>query len=105
MFKGTNDIGVIGTRHGEKKHECLLNREEMVRSNDLGDYFRIASDNRDLNYSLYFEEGQQKVSTVEDYTSGNTKQLNDEELEEMLLKLEYVRQELENPNVNFGGHA
>lgn len=105
MFSGTNEIGVIGTRHGEKKHECLMNREEMVRSNDLGNYFQIASDNRDLNYSLYFEQGERKIAQIDDYTSGNTKQLSDEELQEMLLKLDYVRQELENSHVNFGGHA
>ena len=105
MFNGTNEIGVIGTRHGEKKHECLMNREEMVRSKDLGDYFRIASDNRDLNYSLYFEKGEQQVSKIDDYTSGNTNQLSDEELEELLMKLEYVRRELASPHVIFGGHA
>jgi UDP-N-acetylglucosamine 4,6-dehydratase len=105
MFNGSNEIGVIGTRHGEKKHECLMNREEMVRSEDLTDYFRIASDNRDLNYSLYFEQGERKIAQVDDYTSGNTKQLSDDELEELLMKLEYVRQELVSPHVNIGGHA
>jgi UDP-N-acetylglucosamine 4,6-dehydratase/5-epimerase len=105
MFAGKSEIRVIGTRHGEKKHECLMNREEMVRSEDLGDYYRIASDARDLNYSLFFEEGEEKIATYEDYTSANTHQLSDEELEAMLLKLEYVRQELESSSINFGGHA
>ncbi len=105
LFHSDNEIRVIGTRHGEKKHECLLNREEMVRSEDLGAYYRIASDNRDLNYSIYFEQGERRISANEDYTSGNTKQLTDAELEELLLKLEYVRQELETPQVTFGGHA
>jgi UDP-glucose 4-epimerase len=82
-----------------------MNREEMVRSNDLGDYFQIASDNRDLNYSLYFEQGEKKIAQIDDYTSGNTKQLTDDELEELLMKLDYVRSELETPHVNFGGHA
>ena len=104
LFNADSEIRVIGTRHGEKKHECLLNREEMVRSEDLGGYYRIASDNRDLNYSLYFEEGERQVSVNEDYTSGNTKQLTDEELEAMLMELAYVRQELESTKANFGGH-
>ena len=105
LFNGTNEVRVIGTRHGEKKHECLLNREEMVRSEDLGDYYRIVSDNRDLNYSMYFEQGDKQLASLDDYTSGNTKQLSDEELEAMLLKLDYVQAELASPHVNLGGHA
>lgn len=105
MFNGSNEIRVIGTRHGEKKHECLLNREEMVRSEDLGDYYRIHSDNRDLNYSMYFEQGNSKVDKLDDYTSGNTHRLSDGELEELLLSLPYVMRELQSPEVNFGGHA
>lgn len=95
LFKGESEIVVIGTRHGEKQHECLLNREEMVRSEDLGGYYRIDSDARDLNYALFFEEGEKKIATAEDYTSGNTRMLSDEELEEMLLKLDYVRKQLQ----------
>ena len=94
MFKSESEIVVIGTRHGEKLHECLLNREEMVRSEDLGDYYRIVSDARDLNYALFFEEGEKKIAKAEDYTSGNTKMLSDAELEEMLLKLDYVQDQL-----------
>jgi UDP-N-acetylglucosamine 4,6-dehydratase/5-epimerase len=94
LFHATNEVRVIGTRHGEKKHESLLNREEMVRAEDLDQYYRIPSDSRDLNYALYFEKGERKVSVVEDYTSANTHQLSDEELKEMLLKLDYVRREL-----------
>lgn len=94
VFNASNEIRVIGTRHGEKKHESLLNREELVRSEDLGGYYRIPSDSRDLNYSLYFEKGERKISAVEDYTSANTHQLSDDELKAMLLKLDYVRQEL-----------
>lgn len=94
VFNANNEIRVIGTRHGEKKHESLLNREELVRSEDLGGYYRIPSDSRDLNYSLYFEKGERKISAVEDYTSANTHQLSDDELKAMLLKLDYVRQEL-----------
>jgi len=105
MFSGKNEIRVIGTRHGEKKHECLLMREEMLRSEDLGDYYRIFSDSRDLNYALYFEEGEEKIDACRDYTSENTHRLTDEELEELLLKLEYVRREMETKIANFNGHA
>ncbi len=94
VFKAKNEIRVIGTRHGEKKHESLLTREEMVRAEDLDQYYRIPSDSRDLNYALYFEKGQKKVSTVDEYTSSNTHALSDAELKEMLLGLDYVRQEL-----------
>jgi len=85
---------VIGTRHGEKKHETLLNREELVHAVDLKDYYRVPSDTRDLNYGKYFEQGEGKVSIEEDYTSGNTRRLDKDELIEMLMKLEYVREEL-----------
>ena len=105
MFKGQSEIRVIGTRHGEKQHECLMNREEMIRSEDLGDYYRIRSDARDLNYSMYFEEGEKKIAECQDYTSANTHQLSDDELEALLLKLKYVQQELKSDSINFGGHA
>jgi len=94
VFKAKNEIRVIGTRHGEKKHESLLTREEMVRAEDLDKYYRVPSDSRDLNYALYFEKGQKKVSTVDEYTSSNTHALSDAELNEMLLGLDYVLQEL-----------
>jgi UDP-glucose 4-epimerase len=94
IFEAEADVRVIGTRHGEKKHESLLNREEMVRAEDLGGYYRISSDSRDLNYSLYFEKGEKKVTTYEDYTSANTHRLTDEELKALLLKLDYIQQEL-----------
>lgn len=94
IFQTKTPARVIGTRHGEKKHESLLNREEMVRAEDLGDYYRIGSDTRDLNYSLYFEQGQPKVTSFEDYTSANTHQLTDTELKTLLLKLDYIQQEL-----------
>jgi UDP-glucose 4-epimerase len=94
IFKRTNEIRVIGTRHGEKQHESLLNREEMVRAEDLEGYYRISSDTRDLNYALYFEKGEKKVTDFEDYTSANTHRLSDEELEAMLLKLDYLQHEL-----------
>lgn len=94
MFNSKVDIRVIGTRHGEKKHEALLNREERVRAEDLGDYYCIHSDSRGLNYALYFEQGEQQVTSVEDYTSANTHRLTDEELRDMLLQLELIQQEL-----------
>jgi len=100
IFEAKSEIRIIGTRHGEKRHESLLNREEMVRAKDLGDYYRISSDTRDLNYALYFEEGERKVTAHEDYTSANTHQLTDQELRAMLLKLDFIQQELAAPNVN-----
>jgi UDP-glucose 4-epimerase len=100
IFKAKSEIRIIGTRHGEKKHESLLNREEMVRAEDLGDYYRIGSDSRDLNYALYFEKGERKVTTYEDYTSANTHRLTDQELRAMLLKLDYIQQELAAPDAS-----
>lgn len=94
IFNSETEVRVIGTRHGEKKHESLLNREEMVRAEDLGDYFRIGPDTRDLNYSLYFEKGRKDVDAAQDYTSANTRQLDDEELEGMLLGLPFILEEL-----------
>ncbi len=94
IFDSKNEIVIIGTRHGEKKHETLLNREEMARAEDLKDYFRVYPDARGLNYEKYFEKGEINISTNEDYTSGNTRRLSLDELTEMLLKLDYVQDEL-----------
>jgi len=94
IFEADNEIKVIGTRHGEKKHETLLNREELIHAEDLEDYFRVPSDTRDLNYGKYFEEGEAKLSVEHDYTSGNTHQLTQEELVTMLMKLDYIQHEL-----------
>jgi len=94
LFKSDTEVRIIGTRHGEKKHETLLNREEMVRAEDLKDYYRIGSDARDLNYALYFEKGERKVAQLEDYTSANTHQFTDKELRALLLKLDYVQREM-----------
>ncbi|MGA2176582.1 MAG: polysaccharide biosynthesis protein [Verrucomicrobiota bacterium] len=99
LFNSDTDVHVIGTRHGEKKHESLLNREEMVRAEDLGNYYRIDPDDRDLNYAIYFEKGQKKIARSEDYTSSNTHQLSDDELSTLLLKLDFIQQELKgDPN-------
>lgn len=95
IFASAADVRVIGTRHGEKKHETLLNREEMVRSRDLGNYFRILSDSRDLNYAQYFEQGEDRVTREEDYTSANTHRLDDTELEKLLRNLPYIRGQLD----------
>ena len=94
LFGAKNEVQVIGTRHGEKLYETLLNREEMANAQDLGDYYRIPVDARDLNYNKYFIEGEEQISSKEDYTSNNTKILNVKEVKEVLLKVEYVQGEL-----------
>jgi len=95
LFKADNPVKIIGTRHGEKLYETLLTREEMAKAEDLGKYYRIPMDDRDLNYGLYFTEGKAEVSLKEDYNSHNTYRLSEEELIELLLKVDYVRKELE----------
>jgi UDP-glucose 4-epimerase len=94
IFHAKNEIKIIGTRHGEKTHETLINKEEIVKAEDMGSFYRIPSDNRDLNYNIYFAEGNANVSSNEDYTSENTKRLNLSEIIEKLLKLDYIQQEL-----------
>ena len=94
LFNAKNEIRVIGTRHGEKKHETLLNREERARSNDLGNYYRILSDDRDLNYNLYFTEGEKRVSELDDYTSENTARLDVSGVKKLLLELPYIQEEM-----------
>jgi UDP-glucose 4-epimerase len=95
LFKGDNEIRIIGTRHGEKLYETLLTREEMARAEDMGNYYRIPADVRDLNYSLYFTEGETKVSGEEDYHSHNTRRLDEDGMIALLLKLDFVRNALE----------
>jgi UDP-N-acetylglucosamine 4,6-dehydratase/5-epimerase len=94
IFGVRNEIKTIGTRHGEKLYETLLTREEMVLAHDLGDYYRIPADTRDLNYDKYFIDGEQKISAIKDYNSHNTKRLNVAEIKDLLLKLDYIQQEL-----------
>lgn len=94
LFNVDNEIKIIGTRHGEKLYETLLTREEMSHAEDLGGYYRIPSDNRDLNYNKYFIEGQEEISEAEDYNSHNTQRLNVEQIKAKLLALELVRDEL-----------
>jgi UDP-N-acetylglucosamine 4,6-dehydratase/5-epimerase len=94
IFKSNNKIKIIGTRHGEKLYETLLTREELVKAEDLENYYRIIPDDRDLNYNKYFTEGVEQVSLMEDYNSHNTKRLTIDEVKEKLLKLDYIQQEL-----------
>lgn len=91
-----NEIKIIGTRHGEKLYETLCTREEMVKAEDLGIFFRIPADNRDLNYGKYFSDGEPKTSDFDDYNSHNTRQLNVEETQEALLKLSYIQNVIKN---------
>lgn len=90
MLGSDTPTRVIGTRHGEKKHETLLNREEMVKADDQGKYFRVPSDTRDLNYEKFFVQGEGRITVEEDYTSENTHRLNMEELTRLLAKLDYM---------------
>jgi UDP-N-acetylglucosamine 4,6-dehydratase len=91
LYKSDNEVKIIGTRHGEKLYETLVNREEMAKAEDLGQYFRIPADTRDLNYNRFFIEGEKQIAQAEDYTSHNTYRMNLEETKEMLLKLDLVR--------------
>ena len=94
IFKKDNPISIIGTRHGEKLYESLISREEMAKAEDMGDYYCIPADNRDLNYSQYFSEGEEKLSHLDDYTSHNTDRLDVERIKKLLLKLDYIKEEL-----------
>lgn len=94
LYKSDIEIKVIGTRHGEKLYETLVTREEMVKSTDLGGYFRIPCDTRDLNYDKFFVEGDENLSKIEDYHSHNTFRLNVEGMKELLLKLRFIREDL-----------
>ena len=94
LFNKDNQVRVIGTRHGEKLYESLISREEMAKAQDMGGYYRIPADNRDLNYAQYFSEGEEKISNQADYTSHNTERLNVEQVKALLLKLDYIKDEL-----------
>ena len=91
LFNSDSEIKIIGTRHGEKLYETLVTREEMTKAIDLGDYYRIPADNRDLNYNKYFVEGEIAVSTAEDYNSHNTRRLNVGSVKELLLTLDEIK--------------
>lgn len=94
MFNGNNAIKIIGTRHGEKQHETLLTREEFAHALDLGRYYRIPADNRDLNYNKYFVDGEENISELQDYNSHNTERLNVPQIKELLSKLYEIKHEI-----------
>jgi len=94
LFKSKSEVRIIGTRHGEKLYETLVNREEMVKSEDLEEYYRIPADGRDLNYDSYFSIGEKSVSEVEEYHSHNTTRLDVEGMKALLMKLEVIRENL-----------
>jgi UDP-N-acetylglucosamine 4,6-dehydratase len=91
LGKPDHEIRVIGTRHGEKLYEALLSREEMAGAEDLIDYYRVPPDMRDLNYSVYFEEGDVEITQAQEYHSHNTHRLDVEEMKQLLLKLPFLR--------------
>jgi len=94
LFNADNEIKIIGTRHGEKLYETLLTKEEYVTAEDMGGFFRVPADKRDLNYDKYFVEGNQKLATSDEYNSHNTQQLTIDQVKEKLLQLDYIRMEL-----------
>ncbi|MBU2904292.1 polysaccharide biosynthesis protein [Arenibacter algicola] len=94
IFNSDSEVKVIGTRHGEKLYETLCTREEMQKAEDMGEFYRIPADNRDLNYSRYFSEGETDTSTIEDYHSHNTEQLTNEALKNTLLNLDFIKENL-----------
>ena len=91
---GETEVKVIGTRHGEKLYETLVTREEMAKAIDMGDYYRIPCDNRDLNYDKFFTEGNEDVSRIEDYHSHNTRRLDVEGMKEQLMRLRFIQEDL-----------
>ena len=94
LLKLDNPIKIIGTRHGEKLYESLVSREEMARAQDMAAYYCIPVDNRDLNYAKYFNDGEERISVLDDYTSHNTVRLSVEQVKSLLLKLDYIQEEL-----------
>lgn len=94
LFNTSADIKIIGTRHGEKLYESLVSREEMAKAEDMGRYYRIPADNRDLNYDKFIIEGQPEANEVDDYTSHNTERLSVEQIKQLLMTLDYVRDEM-----------
>jgi UDP-N-acetylglucosamine 4,6-dehydratase len=94
LYKSDSKINIIGVRHGEKLYETLVNREDMVKAEDMGDYYRIPADNRDLNYEQYYSKGVQDTFTLEEYHSHNTNQLDKEEMKQLLLKLPMIKRDI-----------
>lgn len=95
LYNKNTEVKIIGTRHGEKLYETLVAREEMACAEDMGNYFRIPCDTRDLNYDKYFKDGQEKVSLIEDYHSHNTTRLSVEEMKSLLLKLDEIQNDIQ----------
>lgn len=94
LYKATTPIRIIGTRHGEKLYETLVTREEMAKSEDMGEYYRIPADNRDLNYDKFFIEGKEEIAEIEDYHSHNTARLDVEGMKQLLLKLDLIQADI-----------
>ena len=94
LCKANNEVRVIGTRHGEKLYETLCTREEMMKAEDMGEFYRIPADNRNLNYNQYFSEGKSNIPLIEDYNSHNTEQLIVEGIKDLLVKLPLIRKEV-----------
>lgn len=99
LYNAKNEIKIIGTRHGEKLYEVLVNREDMAKAEDLKNFYRIPADNRDLNYNKFFTEGIEDISKVEDYHSHNTHRLNTKEMKQLLLKLPLIRHDILGENI------
>lgn len=95
LYGGTSEIKTIGTRHGEKLYETLVTREEMAKADDMGNYYRVPCDSRDLNYDKYFVEGEEEISKIEDYHSHNTHRLDKEGMKALLMKLQLIRNDIE----------
>lgn len=100
LFSPNHEIKIIGTRHGEKVYETLLTKEEFFKAEDRGGYYRVPADNRDLNYNKYFVDGDKRLSTIDEYTSDNTKRLGIEEIKQKLMTLDIIREEFEQNGVN-----
>ena len=94
LYQGDNEVKIIGTRHGEKLYETLVNREDMLKAEDCGNYYRIPADTRDLNYEQYFSEGEPDITKIEEYHSHNTERLDVEGLKKLLCKLPQIRKEV-----------
>jgi len=94
LFENKNEVRVIGTRHGEKLYESLVSREELAKAEDMGHYYRIPADNRDLNYAKFVVEGEVEIAALEDYTSHNTTRLDVESTKKLLLKLDFIQDQL-----------
>ncbi len=102
IFNSDSEIKCIGTRHGEKLYEALLTREERVKAKDMGNFFMVQMDNRDLNYGKYFVDGEEIITEAEDYTSHNTELLTKDEIKDILINLDYIKKELESNEYNEG---